>query len=370
MTIRPDHPTIADLQRIGHRIGSQPRRLMLVLDCIFTALAVATFGQTGDPDIGFHMMWVVLALQAFLFGLRVTAIRIAVAIVLLLTYANLDTILGPNGPQILDLELGEWPLMSIIAILVAVMADRVATTSRRYAELYRRASDRLLTAQEDERKSLGRDLHDGVGQTLTAVVLTIDAAESMLWAGERAPSAMARSALQRAQELAALALEETRDVAYRLRPDRFVETGLVAAVTRLASSAGAPVAVVADPILTVPGLLEPEDEMNVYRIVQEAVRNAIRHAQAKHIRIEFAVHDDTLAVDIVDDGIGFEPKSTEDRGLGLTGMRERSLILRSALEITSRPGHGTKVVLSVPLPDRDLPSSPASAGAMLSEGLS
>ena len=81
--------------------------------------------------------------------------------------------------------------MVVIAVLVAVMADRVAATSRRYAELYRLASDRLLTAQEDERKRLGRDLHDGVGQTLTAIVLTLDATESSLWAGEQAPSAMA-----------------------------------------------------------------------------------------------------------------------------------------------------------------------------------
>ena len=62
------------------------------------------------------------------------------------------------------------------------MADRVATTSRHYAELYRKASDQLLTAQEDERRRLGMDLHDGVGQTLTALVLTLDAAEAELWA--------------------------------------------------------------------------------------------------------------------------------------------------------------------------------------------
>ena len=213
---------------MGDRRG-HPLRLQLLLDGAFIALALATFAQVWDPDILFHGIWVVLTLEAFLFGLRVSAVRIALAMVLLVAYFALGASTGPSDPGFAELDLAEWPLMVVIAVVVAVMADRVASTGRRYAELYRRASDRLLTAQEDERKRLGRDLHDGVGQTLTAIVLTLDAAESTLWAGELAPSAMARSGIGRAQELAAIALDETRDVAYRLRPARFVETGLVAA---------------------------------------------------------------------------------------------------------------------------------------------
>jgi len=257
----------------------------------------------------------------------------------------------------------------VIAVIVAIMADRVANTSRHYAELYRLASDRLMTAQEDERKRLGRDLHDGVGQTLTAVVLTLDAAESMLWAGERAPSAMARSAIERAQELAAIALDETRDVAYRLRPDRFVETGLVAAAKRLAASAGAHVTVVADPGLAVPGLLDPEGEMNVYRIVQAAMGNAVRHAHANHIRIEFASDGAVLSVAVIDDGIGFDAATREDRGLGFAGMRERALILRAGLETTSVRGEGTRVALTVPLSRREATPTTASTTPVVRGGV-
>lgn len=368
MTIKTDHPATNEILSLGDRL-TRPRRVMLALDAIFVAIAIAVFGQAADPDILFHVMWVVLALQAFLFGLRVSALRIAIAIGLLAIYVNLDAMNGPDGAPIAELDLAEWPLMIVIAWLVAVMADRVTSTSRRYAELYRRASDRLMTAQEDERKRLGRDLHDGVGQTLTAVVFTLDAAESMLWAGEESPSVMARSALRRAQELAATALDETRDVAYRLRPARFAETGLVASVSRLAASAGALVTVNATADLAVPGLLDPEDEMNVYRIVQESIGNAVRHAQARTIRVDFARTDSTLLVDIVDDGIGFEPKSTEDRGLGLTGMHERSIIIRSGLEVASSPGGGTRVSLRVPIPKRSLPT-PSSADRLLHGGLS
>jgi signal transduction histidine kinase len=346
---------LTNLATLGNRIA-RPVRLRLVLDGAFLVLALATFEQVWDPDILFHGIWVVLTLQAFLFGLRVSVLRIVLAMVLLVAYFSVGVSTGPSDPGFAHLDLAEWPLMVVIAVMVAVMADRVATTSRRYAELYRRASERLLTAQEDERRRLGRDLHDGVGQTLTAMVLTLDAAESTLWAGEQAPSAMARAGIGRAQELAAIALDETRDVAYQLRPARFVETGLVAAVKRLAETAGVPITVNADPELTRAGVLEPEDEMSVYRVIQEALSNATRHAQARRIRVDLTTDGLVLMVRISDDGIGFDQGSSEDRGLGLAGMRERALILRAALSIDSTPGEGSTVVLRVPL----VPASPIS----------
>jgi signal transduction histidine kinase len=200
-------------------------------------------------------------------------------------------------------------------------------------------------------------------------VLTLDAAESTLWAGEQTPAKLTRSAIHRAQELSAIALHETQDVAYRLRPDRFVENGLVAASNRLATSAGVPVSVVADPYLAVPGLLDPEDEMNVYRVIQEAVNNAVRHAQAGHIRIEFRSDGTILSVLVVDDGIGLDANEAEHRGLGFAGMRERALILRARLEIASGRD-GTTITLSVPLPRRQAPPSSASAQPAIQGGVS
>ena len=78
------------------------------------------------------------------------------------------------------MDFSEWPLMVAISVVVAIMADLLSTSAKRYAVLYRQASDRLHTAHEDERARLARDLHDGVGQTLTAVILTLDAAEAAL----------------------------------------------------------------------------------------------------------------------------------------------------------------------------------------------
>lgn len=347
------------------RFARHPRRLQSVLDLAFLVVAVATFGQVWDPDILFHGIWVVLTLHAFLFGLRAAVVRIAIAMFLLVAYFFVDATLDAGGAGLATLDLAEWPLMVLIATLVAVMADRVATASRLYAGLYRRASERLVTAQEDERKRLGRDLHDGVGQTLTAMVLTLDAAESQLWATDHAPAAAGIAAIRRAQELAAIALDETREVSFRLRPDRFIETGLVAAVRRLAATAGKPITVTADPALTMVGLLDPEDEMNLYRIIQEALANAVGHAHAKQVSIAFSANGAALTVEIADDGVGFDVDRTSDRGLGLHGMRERALILRGHLEIRSRRRRGSKVTMTVPLPDRTVLVPVAAAASVV-----
>jgi signal transduction histidine kinase len=347
MTIRTDQSK-PNLHTVGPRVMGSSRLLRVLLDLVFLMTALATFGQVWDPDVLFHLIWVVLTLEAFLFGLRVTAIRIGIAGLLLLGYFNLAT-LQPSGGRIASLDLAEWPLMVVIAVIVAVMADRVASTSRHFAELYRKASEQLLTAQEGERRRLGMDLHDGVGQTLAALVLTLDAAESQLWADGTSTAPHGHTTLRRAQELAAIALDETRDVSYRLRPDRLVETGLVASTERLAATAGGPITIVADPHLKVPGLLEPEDEMNVYRIVQEALNNAIRHAHAKRIQVEFSASGHELTATITDNGRGFDAAAAEHLGLGLAGMHERAVVLRSSLVVRSKRGSGTTISVNAPL---------------------
>ena len=183
-----------------------------------------------------------------------------------------------------------------------------------------------------------------------------------MWAGEHAPSEMARSGIRRAQELAAIALDETRDVAYRLRPARFVEAGLVAAVGRLADTAGVPITVVTDPDLAVPGLLEPEDEMGVFRVVQEALSNATRYSNARRIAVTLSSDGYFLEVRVTDDGIGFDTSTTASRGLGLAGMRERAAILRAELSVESSPGQGTTVTMRVPLPTVGLSDQTETSG--------
>ncbi len=353
----------------GPWLIARPLRLLVVLDAAGIALAAAVVAQLGDPDILLHLVWIVLAIEAFAFGLRIVSVRIAAAAIFVVGYgvaSNGDA--TPLAAALSDLDLKEWPLMAVIAVLVAVMADRVLVKGRRYAALYRAASDRLLTAQEDERRRLATDLHDGVGQTLTALALTLDAAETAL-ANPQESGAAGMADVHRAREMAGLALEDVRGVAMRLRPARFQETGLVAAMRELAAAAGVPVEFSADVSLMRPELLDPDREVDVYRIVQEALGNATRHGKPRRVRITVARVDLLLRVEVADDGAGFDPDRTDERGLGLTSMRDRASAVRGTLHVRSRPGTGTVVRLEVPLSADvvasvvDGAASPASATA-------
>jgi signal transduction histidine kinase len=332
------------------RIGRPPWRLA-ALDVAGLLLVVATILQVADPDVLLHVVWIVLALEAFIFGLRIASARIVMASLFVVTYAFVASgDASPTAAAMIDLDLEEWPLMAVIAFLVAIMADRVTNTGRRYAALYREASDRLLTAQEDERRRLAVDLHDGVGQTLTALTLTLDAADASL-AGEASRDTRSRQQVRRARELAALAVDEVRAVAFRLRPPRLKEAGLVAAVHELAASAGVEVDFVADPSLARPGLLDPEHEVDVYRIVQEALGNASRHGRPNRVLIAITQIDRRLRIEIADDGVGFDSAGTQEGGLGLASMRERAASVQGTLRVQSVPGTGTVVRLEVPLTD-------------------
>lgn len=337
--------------RDGWLFGLGPAGVRRLLNVAVLALVVATLAGWGDPDLVVDILWVTLAIGAFVFGLRRTIIRIVVVTVVVLGFSAIEGVVldQPTEIEILD---PEWPLMVGLSILIAVLADRVSTIARHYAALYRQASDRLVAAHEDERSSLARDLHDGVGQTLTAVVLTLDAADAELSTPPDARTAdsaeSAHAAVRRARGLALAALDEARAVAAQLRPSRIQALGLGAAVRGLAELAGVSVDVRFAPTILPPGLLEPEREIDAYRIVQEAVGNAARHGHAAHVWIDADVADGLVTISVGDDGVGFD-KATTTVGLGLVGMEERATILRGRLEVRSQPGSGTVVDLQIPV---------------------
>ena len=318
------------------------------IDVAAYVLAFATFARLGDTEILLHAMWVTIAIGAFVYGLRTALQRILIAAVVAAGYSAVTAGMG-RPPEIEPLDFAEWPLMVVISVIVAIMADVIATSANRYAALYRQASDRLHTAHEDERARLARDLHDGVGQTLTAVILTLDAAEAALRADPERRPALAEGSIKRAQVLAASALEEARDVATRLRPTRIHEIGLGAALCNLGDGAGMPVDVRLDPHLLPAGLMDAEREIDAYRIAQEAIGNAARHSGGAHVWIDGQVVDGQMRIEIGDDGVGFDP-SAPSPGLGMDGMRVRAAILNGRLTVHSRPGEGTTIELFAPIP--------------------
>ncbi len=316
------------------------RVAQMVVDLAAIATIGLTFAHTFLPaDVMFHIVFVLLTVHAFLFGLRGTLLRIGIVSIPLLAFAN-ARFFGWNEPEF---DLNEWPLMFVIAILVAWMADRRATTARRYASLFRQASERLLTVEEDERRRIALELHDGVGQVLTAMTLTLDAAGSA--AG---PDARARN-VRSARKLAATALAEVRHLAHRMRPARLEERGLTAAIRDLAGQSGFPVRVHVDPEDDPLQTLEPTVTVEVYRIIQEALANAARHSGAPVAHTWISARNGRLSVVVADEGGGFDPAAAVDPGIGLAGMYERAELLGGRLSIQSAPGRGTRVTLDVPV---------------------
>jgi signal transduction histidine kinase len=335
---------------IGWLFALGPAGIRRLLNVTSTLLVLATLAEWGDPDLVLDALWVLLALGAFVFGLHMTIVRILVVTLIVLSVSAAKAIVGGVSPAEIELlELAEWPLMVALTILVAIMADQASKAARRYAMLYRSASDRLITAHEEERASLARNLHDGVGQTLTAVVLTLDAAETALPV-EPNESAV-RIAIRRARGLALAALDEAREVAAQLRPSRIHELGLGAAIRDLAESAGVPIEVRFSASILPPGLIEPERQIDAYRIVQEAVSNASRHAHATHIWIDAHVGDGMVRIEVGDDGVGFD-KPTARARMGLAGMKERAAILMGRLEVRTQIDAGTLVELLMPVSAR------------------
>jgi len=326
-----------------------PAVLRRALNVTILILLGALLLKVGDPEFLLDALWITLAISAFVLGLRGTVIRMAAVLALIFGSAAANVGLAqPVETELVDVT--EWPLMIVVSTVVALMADRVSSTARRYAGLYRLASSRLTTAQEDERARLARDLHDGVGQTLTAVVLTLDHVEESLRHPDRtrAGTIATAAAIRHARELSVAALDETREVAAQLRPPRIHEIGLGAAIVDLAASAGIAVDVTFDPTILPPGLLDIQRELDAYRIVQEAIGNAARHAGASVVTISAALNADELTLAVSDDGHGFVREATPV-GLGLAGMQERAAILLGKLDVRSEPGQGTTVELRIPI---------------------
>lgn len=317
------------------RLLREPRRTQLALDIASIGFVSLLPFRILPPDFLFHCVFVLLVGQAFLFGLTPTLHRVAAWAVVITGYALVTSIGAPLEPM----EYAEWPLMFVIAGLVAWMADRRTATAHLYVDLFRRASDRLLTVQEDERRRIARELHDGVGQMLTALSLRLEAAQ---------PTPRDEANLAEARRLAADALGETRRLANRLRPARLDQVGLVGALRDLAEHAGIAVDVDVAPEVD-DRRLDPAATGEAYRVVQEALSNVARHAGVDRAWIGLDLVGGWLRLRVVDEGQGFDVAAATGSGLGLVGMQERAVLLGGSLVIDSAPGSGTTVELLVPL---------------------
>jgi signal transduction histidine kinase len=210
-------------------------------------------------------------------------------------------------------------------------------------ETRRRLLRKVITAQEEERKRIARELHDETCQTITALKMKLDAA-----------------GMDDAQAMATRSLDELHRIIYDLRPSILDDLGLLPAIRWMAERNLAPHGTkVRCEFEELSVRLPFEVEIAVYRAVQEAVNNVVRHAQAEQALIEVSVTGGVLEIDIEDDGVGFALSElggpdAGGRGLGILGMHERMELIGGSAKVTSSPGGGTRVSLRVPIPDGGL----------------
>jgi len=207
-----------------------------------------------------------------------------------------------------------------------------------------RLSARLVEVQEQERRSIARELHDEVGQTLQALLMDVARLSRIVPAGEQAM----REHLAKAKDLAEKSVKTVRNIALLLRPSMLDDLGLIPALEWQAREVSRRGEMEVDVHSALSSEQLPDEiKICVYRLVQEALNNAATHASAKNAHVS-VTQTDTLRVEVTDDGQGFDSKRV--RGMGLLGMEERVKRLGGTLEIESRPGQGTTVVAKLPLP--------------------
>ena len=228
--------------------------------------------------------------------------------------------------------------------LAEIFADRAAVAvdlSRRVAQ---DALRRVVTAQELERRRLARELHDETGQALTSILLGLRTVE------EAKTGEDARAAAGSLRELVLSTLQDVRRLAVELRPKALDDFGLVPALERLTSTFEEQTGIDVEFQTMLPDeRLPAEIETTLYRIVQEALTNIVKHARAERISVLLTRKDGSVSAVIEDDGSGFDPANTRDGGLGLVGMRERVALVGGRISIESALGAGTTLVAEVPL---------------------
>jgi signal transduction histidine kinase len=249
--------------------------------------------------------------------------------------------------------------------LEARVADRTQKLVRLYKELQDREEARgkllqkVIRAQEEERKRLARELHDETCQTVAALRMGLETARDV------APDDAARARLADLEALSRRTLEDLHRLIFDLRPSVLDDLGLLPALRWLGTKNLVPrgISVRYEFEGEDAGRLPPPVETALFRAAQEALTNIVRHSGAETVLVQASIGPVEARVEIEDDGKGFEPASVSEpqesgRGLGLLGMRERLDLFGGRIQIESSPGQGTRVVLTVPL----------SGGAALGKG--
>lgn len=260
------------------------------------------------------------------------------------TVSMIGSVEDPLAAIVHDPALAEQPelLGGVIRVLgLALENERLQSDLREQLQLVTESRTRLVSAAEEERRRLERDLHDGAQQRLIAVMLALQQVRAET--GDAAAPAEVARRLDAAVDELNSAIRELRELARGIHPAILEEEGLAAAVAGLARRAGLPVSVRVE----LGGRLSPLVETTVYFTIAEALTNAQRHARATQAEVRITHADGVLEVQVHDDGAGGADPS---RGSGLRGLADRVTALGGRLNVESAAGGGTTVHASIPVP--------------------
>jgi PAS domain S-box-containing protein len=289
-------------------------------------------------------------------------------------------LIGPGGVVIGRRADGEeFPAESSISqsgapgrrLYTVIMRD-VSERQRAEAELQksqaqlRALASHLQSVREDERTRIAREVHDGLGQVLTAMKIDL----AWLAARIRPEDSAAAAKIQGMNSLVAETIRLVRAIAAELRPGVLDDAGLVAAIDWQAEEFEARTAISCRFLSTVPeDTLDAELSTALFRILQEALTNVARHSNATTVEVELRREDNRAVLVIADNGRGITPREIEDvRSLGLLGMRERALLLGGDLTIVGRRGEGTIVTVNLPLHRKPIAAHPVEDRGALTGG--
>lgn len=252
--------------------------------------------------------------------------------------------------QMMGVALAIGSLVALLTTYRALVLERMHDAQRKQIEEtqnnLRRLSHRLVQAQEFERRALSRELHDEVGQMMTALGIELGNLDAVRYSDGDAFD----KRMEDAKRLNADAMRAIRDLAMGLRPSMLDDLGLEAALQwqgrEFSRHTGVPATVNVD---GAPDCLTDAQQTCIYRVVQEALTNCARHAKAKSVLVSVAAEKDDIVVVVQDDGIGFMSSGPVRGGLGLLGIRERVEALDGKLHIASEPNKGTTIRVQIPV---------------------
>ena len=255
----------------------------------------------------------------------------------------------PSG-ELTWISINSWPIHQPgIEEMTGVVCSVTDITPLRESEQARmQLTAEMFRAEQAERERIAGELHDDTVQVLAATLISLDRARNSLAASD--PETLAKT-LDMARSTLGAALERTRRLMFELRPPLLETGGIAAAVRDLAEQTAAEVGLALTLTLDV-RRHDPHTEAIVYATIREALANVRRHAHAANLRIGIQDDAELVDVEIVDDGVGFDPATTLDERqrfhLGLATMRERVRLAGGHLEIRSQPGHGTRLTFRIP----------------------